>query len=741
MGPVGFIITISMSIAFIQREWLEFYILSALFTINLCICFYHVYSSYQLIESLQKKMQFFALVKRNDEWKSMSLSDLKQNDILHLKIGDVVHYEMKILSVNDLKTKYEGSNREKYSQDRLNIGETIVQGDCIAEILSLDNSLQNKEIKEILEKENFLGFFDKKLIKFGRYITCLSILILLVFNIFLFGKQKVYLDHLHLFLALLITIIPVALSSVISLTFSIGVKKLADQGVILRNIDAIQSLACMDILCSDKTGTLTKNQMVLKDLWNYKGFNKEDLHKYALLGSDLEHADPIDLAIKKSCDLTLLNKDYKVVSFKPHSPSVKRSESVVVLNEKKQFLVSKGSLPAILPLCGLTESEQKKCYEKADEFAHQGWRSIAIAKKTDKENFELVGLMGLEDPLREDSNFIIRGLQSLGIQIKMLTGDQNGIAKKVGVDLGIGHEIVETKTITGSSDKFFIGQKIEALNGLSQVLPKDKLLAVESLQERQHIVMVTGDGVNDIEALKRADIGICVVNGVDGAKLASDFVLLKEGLSPLLNLVQHSRSIFEKIKNYALYRLSDSLRFLTFFIASFLIFNFFPLSPVALLMIVIVNELAIFSMIFDNVDVPLKPAKWDTLRLVSFASFLAFFDTLLTLLLVYIYQNLLNVSIDTLLSIIYLRMSISGHSFILSIRDQNKHFFQSKYLLITILMTQFLSTLIVVYGFYFSAISWWTALCVWAYSIAGFLIVYSLQKLKRKFFISIRSNF
>ena len=416
-------------------------------------------------------------------------------------------------------------------------------------------------------------------------------------------------------------------------------------------------------------------------------------------------------------------RHYKVTYFKPFDPISKRTEATVEANDGTKFKVAKGAEQAILSLVADKEAVGTDVAAIVDSFASKGYRALGVAKTDEKGKWQFIGLVALYDPPREDSAETLKAAQSMGVHVKMVTGDHIAIAKEIAKQVGLGTNIVTASAFV-DKEASEAARVVENADGFAQVFPEHKYRIVELLQGRSHIVGMTGDGVNDAPALKKADAGIAVAGATDAAKSAADIVFTKLGLSVIIDAIKESRKIFQRMTNYAIYRICETIRVLFFITASIVIFNFYPVTPLMIVLLAILNDIPIMTIAYDNVKYSSQPEKWNMRILLGIATFLGIIGVFSSFGLLYIGRELLHLSTETLQSFIYLKLSVAGHLALFVARTKGPFWSvkPAKILLFTVILTQLTATLITVYGILLPAMGWSLAGLVWGYALALFLV-------------------
>ena len=428
------------------------------------------------------------------------------------------------------------------------------------------------------------------------------------------------LEALPFALILTVTAIPVALPAVLSITMGVGTIALAKKEAIVNKLVAIEEMAGMDVLCSDKTGTITKNELTVADVEPFTGFTANDVLLFGALASREEDRDPIDDAIiAKTKTLSAVYDAigrYNALNFKPFDPVSKRTEAAIEDADGNRFTVTKGAPQVILSLVANKKAISANVEQCVVAFAAKEYRTIGVAKTETQKNWQFVGLIPLYDPPREDSAETIKTARTMGVDIKMVTGDHTAIAREIAKQVHLGGNIIPTSSFLHKSDEE-AQSIIERADGFAQVFPEDKYRIVELLQGKGHIVGMTGDGVNDIPALKRADAGIAVAGAMDAAKSTADIVLTTPGLSVIIDSIEESRKVFQRMNSYSIYRIGDTIRVLFFITLSISVFNFYPVTPIMLVLFSLLNGGAILSIAYDRARYSDQPEAWDMRTLLK----------------------------------------------------------------------------------------------------------------------------
>jgi H+-transporting ATPase len=414
---------------------------------------------------------------------------------------------------------------------------------------------------------------------------------------------------------------------------------------------------------------------------------------------------------------------YKPIDFKPFDPVSKRTEATIEDKNGNHFKVAKGAPQVILSFVANKEAISAEVDEGVNSFAAKGYRALGVARTDSKNKWQFVGLIALHDPPREDSAETIKTAQSMGVRVKMVTGDHEAIAKEIAYQVNLGTNIAIASSFLDKPDSQ-AARIIEEADGFAEVFPEHKYRIVEMLQGKGHIVGMTGDGVNDAPALKKADAGIAVAGATDAAKSAADIVLTKPGLLVIIDAIKESRKIFQRMNNYAIYRIAETIRVLLFITASIIVFQFYPVTALMIVLLALLNDVPIMTIAYDNVKYSNEPEKWNMRTVLSIATFLGVIGVASSFGILYIGRDVFKLSTEVLQSFIYLKLSVAGHLTVFVARTK-RHFWSVKparQLFFAVIVTQFVATLITVYGILLPAMGWELAVFVWGYALTLFMM-------------------
>ncbi|ACV24401.1 plasma-membrane proton-efflux P-type ATPase [Methanocaldococcus fervens] len=734
-NPIAWMIEIAAILSAIIKHWVDFIIILILLIVNGVVGFWEEYKAENVIEYLKQKMALNARVLRDGEWKIIPAKELVPGDVVRLRIGDIVPADIILvegdyLVVDESALTGESLPVEKKVGDVIYSGSIVKKGEITGVVKATGlNTYFGKTVK-LVEKAETVSTYQKMIIKVGDYLIILAVILISIMVVVELFRGASLIETIQFALVLAVAAIPAAMPAVLSITMAIGALNLAKKDAVVKKLVAIEELAGVDVLCSDKTGTLTKNQLVCGDIVALNNFSKEDVVLFAALASREEDADAIDMAIlneAKKLNLIEKIKKYKIKKFIPFDPVIKRTEAEVVNDE--EFKVSKGAPQVILDLCDADDKLRDEVNKIVDELAGNGYRALGVAVyKNNKWHF--AGIIPLYDPPREDAPLAVKKIKEFGVNIKMVTGDHIAIAKNIARMLGIGDKIISiseliNKLKRGEIKEAKFDDLVEEADGFAEVFPEHKYEIVNSLQRRNHIVAMTGDGVNDAPALKKANCGIAVSNATDAARAAADIVLLSPGISVVVDAIQEARRIFERMENYVIYRITETIRVLFFMELSILLLGFYPITAIMIVLLAILNDIPILTIAYDNVIEAKQPVKWELNKILPVSTALGLTGVCSSFLLLYIGDFYLNLSLDMIRTLIFLKLIVAGHSTLLVARSKDRLWkkpYPSLLMLLAVLTTDIIGTILAVYGILIEPIGWKLALFVWIYAIIWMFI-------------------
>ncbi|KMZ75899.1 Proton-exporting ATPase [Zostera marina] len=745
-------------------DWQDFVGIVVLLLINSVISFLEENNAGNAAAALMAGLAPRSKILRQGKWVDEEAEILVPGDIISIKLGDIVPADCRLLEGDPLKIDQSALTGEslpvtKYPGEGVYSGSTCKQGEIDAVVIATGVRTFFGKAAHLVDSTNNIGHFQMVLTSIGNFCIFTIALGMVVEIIVMYPIQnRKYRDGIDNLLVLLIGGIPIAMPTVLSVTMAIGSHRLSEQGAITKRMTAIEEMAGMDVLCSDKTGTLTLNKLSvdknLIEVFDDHHFNKDLVILMAARASRVENQDAIDASIVGMLgDPKEAREGIKEVHFLPFNPVEKRTAITYVDNKNGEwYRSSKGAPEQIIELCKMSTGDANKIHDSIEKFANRGLRSLGVATQTVPEKkkesagttWKFIALLPLFDPPRHDSAETIRRALNLGVNVKMITGDQLAIGKETGRRLGMGTNMYPSSALLNDGREkdpsivtIPVEELIEKADGFAGVFPEHKYNIVKKLQEMKHICGMTGDGVNDAPALKAADIGIAVADATDAARSASDIVLTEPGLSVIVSAVLTSRAIFQRMKNYTIYAVSLTARIVFGFLLIALIWRF-DFSPFMVLIIAVLNDGTIMTIAKDRVKPSPLPDSWKLKEIFATGVVLGSYLAIMTVIFFWMvhvtdfFTEIFGVhsirnNKGQLMSALYLQVSIVSQALIFVTRSRSWSFVERPglFLVSAFFAAQFIATVIAVYANWqfakIEGIGWKWAGSIWLYSLVTYI--------------------
>jgi len=786
-GPIPWMIEIAAILSALVRKWEDFVIITIMLLVNGLLDFLQERRALNALKALKRQLTTEVVVRRNGVFKTVAARELVPGDIIKLRIGDIVPADVQLLSgayllVDQSALTGESLPVSKEKNEAAYANTIVKQGEMEAVVVNTGSRTNFHTVVALVAQAGLeeRSHFQKMVIQIGNFLILITIALVIIIIMAALFRHENFMEIARFALVLTVAAIPVALPAVLSVTMAVGALNLARRKAIVSRLTAIEELAGVDILCSDKTGTLTKNEMRVANPVTLDGYDEAQLFLTAALASRLENSDPIEIPIFHYINEHLSDLDmqeYSQVNFIPFDPIRKRTEAKIEY-QGRQFTVVKGAPQVLLNMAELSDNEVTAIHSTIDLLAAKGYRTLAVGRKAEGNPFELIGLIPLFDPPREDSRQVIDKMNQYGVQVKMVTGDNIAIAREVGSLLGLKKRAIRATQLSGSAgnelltmaealttalyqrlkpeisakeaarfaadvmagvnaiydtsllDHEFIHthesaivEMIESVDIFAEVVPEDKYRIVDTLQKANHIVAMTGDGVNDAPALKKADCGFAVSNATNAARAAADIILTAPGLSVINDAIRQARITFERMKSYAIFRIAETIRIVLFMTLSIVVFNFYPITALMIIILALLNDIPILAIAYDNTKVDTRPVCWNMPEMLTISSILGLTGVLSSFLLFFVLKEK-GFSSEIIQSLIFCKLVVAGHGTIYNTRADGwfwKKPHPSLLLFGATFSTRVIGTLIAVYGFLIPPIGWIYALYMWAYAIAWFV--------------------
>ncbi|MEO5834976.1 MAG: plasma-membrane proton-efflux P-type ATPase [Nakamurella sp.] len=725
-GPIPWMIEIAVLLSGAVGHWADFFIILVLLGANAVVGYTEERQAGNAIDALKSKLAVNARVRRDGQWTTPAARELVPGDVVRLRLGDIVPADARLLDGEEITVDQSALTGEslpatRHSGDAVFSGSIIRRGEIGALVYATGTHTYFGQTAELVQDAHTVSHFQKAVLKIGNYLIMLAIVLVAVIVVVSIVRGDPILTTLQFALVLTVAAIPVAMPTVLSVTMAVGARLLATKQAIVSKLVAIEELAGVDVLCADKTGTLTQNSLTLGDPFSVADVAAADVILAGALASRAENNDPIDLAVLAGLKDPKALDGYTVSHFQPFDPVHKRTESTVTGPDGTTFTVSKGAPQVILALADDTATITPAVDTAVNDFAARGFRALGVARAETDGGWRFLGVLPLFDPPREDAASTIATAKAMGVSVKMVTGDAIAIAKETAAAVGLGADILDAAGLgdVKKQESAAVAESIETADGFAQVFPEHKYHIVDVLQQGGHIVGMTGDGVNDAPALKKADCGIAVSGATDAARAAAAIVLLTPGLSVIIDAIKESRKIFQRMNSYAMYRIAETLRVLLFMTVAILVFNFYPVTAIMIVMLALLNDGAILSIAYDNVRYKMKPEAWNMRLVLGISTVLGVVGVISAFALFYLGDRVFDLGRPQVQTMMYLKLSVAGHLTIFLTRTRGPFWSirPARILVIAVVGTQIIATLIAVYGLFMEPLGWGWAAFVWGYAL------------------------
>ncbi len=672
-GPIPIMLEIVIAMTYFLKHYADMYIIFALLVFNAITGFFEEYKADNSIELLKKRITVSARVLRSGEWKLKPARELVVGDVIRVRLGDIVPADAVVISESDLRVDQsvltgESLPSKKVPGATIYSGSTVVEGEALCAVSAIAaNTYYGHTIKLVQEAKPQLHL-EHMILGLLKYLIIIDVLLAVI--MILFGIYVIHSDAgtMVIFaLNLLIASVPVALPAAFTVSMALGTEKLTKKSILVTKLDAIEETSSVNVVCFDKTGTITENKLSVASVYPIRKHTPAEVMEAAALASRIEDKDPIDTAvIEYAGKHGIILKNFKVLKFTPFQPKTKMS-SAMVSSKGKNIEVAKGALEKILAGSGIKGSDAELLKQKTNEFSVNKFRTIAVSMKTGGRS-EVLGVIALSDEPRKDAKSLIEELHLLGVKTKMLTGDNIFIAKEIAKEVGIGDNIIDFNDLNKKGSNF--EDMVEKADGFAGIFPEDKYKIVLALQKKGYRVAMTGDGVNDSPALKQAEVGIAVSSATDVAKSVADLVLVKDGIDVIVEAIKESRRIFERMMTYTLVKVGKIVQIVFFLTIMLLVFRVIAIKPFELILLIFTNDIVNISLSTDNADYSHSPDVWNTKRITETSLILGSFLLLLSLAFVPLSHYLL-LGILGFQTLIFLMFDVTDQLYLFNVRTKS----------------------------------------------------------------------
>jgi len=769
-GPIAYMIEAAALLSLLMGHWADLAIILVLLFYNAISGFWQERKASDALAALKAGMAPKATALRDGEFTSIDAAEVVPGDVLRIKLGEVVPADVRFIdgdyvSIDEAALTGESLPVSKKVGDEGFSGSIAKKGEMTAVVIATGNeTFFGRTASLVATAGKGASHSQQATTQIGDFLIAVSVaLCVLLIGFELYHKivaQSEWKwaelgDIARMVLVLLIASIPVAMPTVITVTNALGAQALARKKAIVSRLEAIEELAGVDILCSDKTGTLTKNILTLGEPILFDAKTADELILAGALASEKGSEDAIDKAVSAGVKDPQALAAYTVTKFVPFDPVGKRTECDATDAEGKSMRYTKGAPQVIIALSNLDADTQAKATQTVADLAAKGLRALGVAASADEgKSWSFLGILAMLDPPRDDSKETIEHAKEHGLQVKMVTGDDVAIGSQISGQLGMGTHLIAaadmfTKDMDMSHLPEQVTENVERADGFGRVFPEHKYAIVHALQDRGHVVAMTGDGVNDAPALKQADCGIAVSGATDAARAAAALILTAPGLSTVIDAIDESRRIFERIINYVMFRVAMTLDIMVVVVLATIFFGFSPLTPVMIVLIALLDDIPIMTIAYDNTRLPKGPVRWHMRRLLLVSGHMGLMAVAQTFGLLILGMGWLNtpdlqawipLTEEQIQTVVFLQIVGGGHLLYFVMRSRQTIFsppWPAAPVFWAIVGTQAFAVLMVGFGWFVPAIPWIVIGLVWIYMLVWmvFLDVVKLmlyRRLRRK---------
>jgi H+-transporting ATPase len=623
-GMSAWMLELIMILSVVLRKFSDLVVVGSLLVINAGVSFMQEQRAAGVVETLRRRLQVSARVRRESSWQVVPARQLVPGDIVRVRSGDIIPADVKLLtggmSVDQSALTGESKDVERVPGDVLSSGSVVRQGEGDGVVLFTGARTSLGHTTDLVQKASPKLHIDAVMTKVVRWLFLVVGVLLGIVVFMSLVRGTSLLEMIPLMLILLMSAIPLSLPVMFTVSMAVGSKELAKRGVLVTRLSAAEDAATMDVLCVDKTGTITMNQMAVASVIPSTNASEADVLFAGTLASKEANQDPIDLAfLRAAAERHIFDSHPKSapVSFLPFDAKNRRTEAIVEADGQR-LRVMKGAVETVARACGLKPPAIEALEARASELALKGYRTLAVARGPETGTPVMLGLVALYDPPRTDALQLIDQLRDLGVPVKMLTGDALPVAREIGQRVGLPNirRVADLKVPGAQMDKKG-ADLLAGADGFAEVYPEDKYIVVQRLQAAGHVTGMTGDGVNDAPALRQAEVGIAVSTATDVAKGAASVVLTVTGLTNIIALVEQGRTIYQRILTYIINKISRTILKTAFVAIAFVVTGKFVMSAFAMLLLLFMTDFAKISLATDRVRPSKKPETWNIGYLIA----------------------------------------------------------------------------------------------------------------------------
>jgi H+-transporting ATPase len=728
-GPMPWLLEVAIILSYFLKHYLEAGIILGLLTINVIIGYIQSRGSQKALAALKKRLAVKASILRNGNWVIKETKVIVPGDIIAVGLGDIVPADAQLVSgqvsIDQSILTGESLPVDARQSAILYSGSIVKRGEAQCVVVNTGANTFFGKTAELVKIAKPRSHQEQIMLSVVRYMLLLGIIALIAVGSLAALIGSGILTVLTFAVIFLMGAVPVALPAVLTIVQSVGATELAKKGILVTRLDSIEDSASIDILCLDKTGTITQNKLSVGEIIPFSGFTPEDVLITAALASQKEGKDAIDAAIFENLkSLKIDVSAFEPVSFTPFEPATKRSEAIVTAGGQR-LKVIKGAPQIVISLCpGLDAATKNSAQRSVEGLSLKGYRTLAVARSAADhiEAIQLVGLLSLADPPRSDSREMISGARELGVKTLMLTGDNLAIAREIGRQVAIGDNILrmdDFRRLTTAEQ----GETINKIDGLAEIYPEDKYQIVKILQSQGHLVGMTGDGVNDAPALKQAEMGIAVSSATDVAKSSASMVLTEAGIAVIIDAITTSRQIYQRMLTWVINKVTKVIQVIGLLTIGFFWFHDLVVSLLGMVLLIFANDFVTMSLATDNVRHTANPNQWNVKKITLASLLIGALLIIEGVLGLFIGQHYFHLDWDQLRTFTVLMLIFSSQFRVYIVRER-KYFWSSipgRELLFATLTALIVFSLLGVFGVFVTALTPYQVLF-----ILGFTAIFTL---------------
>ncbi len=755
-GPIAYMIEAAALVSAFLGRWDDFAVIFGLLVFNAALEFWQDRKASSALAALKNSLAPEATALREGQWQTVQASTLVPGDIVKIRLGVIVPADLRLIdgdfaAIDQAALTGESLPANKKVGDAAYSGSVVKEGEMEGVVIGTGSNTFFGRTAQLVAGAGSVSHAQTAMFQIANFLIIVAVVLALIMVGFDVWRDIVIRDDwrwadalniLQFVLILLVASIPVAMPAVFSITMALGALALSKEKAIVSKLSAIEEMAGVDILCSDKTGTLTKNLLTLDTPILFTSTDPQEVVLAGALASKIEDRDAIDTAVIGALQDQGALATYKQLKYMPFDPVGKRTQATVSTPEGKTQFVSKGAPQVIAALAKLDAAGEAKVKQVVEDLGNKGYRALGVARSEDDgATWSLLGILPMFDPPRDDSKATIDQAALKGVRVKMVTGDDTAIARETARQLGLGTHIIPAadafpKDMDPNNVPPDIAEAIEKADGFARVFPEHKYAIVKALQDRGHLVAMTGDGVNDAPALKQADCGTAVSGATDAARGAAALILTAPGLSVINSAIDEARRIFGRINSYTIYRVALTMDIMFLVVLSTLLLDFTPLTAIMIVVLAVLDDAPIMAIAYDNTEVAPQPIRWRMRRVLGVSSVLGLFSVVQSFGLLLIGFEILSSAPEQALfqlftkselqSVMFLQIVLGGHFLLYNTRTARWFFlppYPSLPLNAALWATNILAILMCAYGWLVPMLSWTTIGWVFVYTLAWVVIM------------------